>query len=201
MAGLDDLMSIIPIDDIATKLGVDKETAASAVSAALPALVSGMAANAEDPAGAASLSKALATKDTSLVEGGVNLDDVDDEDGAKIVHHVFGDNENQVIAALGSTGKADGGLLSKLLPMLAPIVMAFLANKLTKGGASSQSTASSQEDDATGGGLGDLLGGLLGGGSGGGLGDVLGGLLGGGSGGSGGGLGDLLGGLLGGGRK
>ena len=199
MAGLDDLMSIIPIDDIAAKLGVDKETATAAVSAALPALVSGMAANAEDPAGAASLSKALASKDTALVEGGVNLADVDDEDGAKIVHHVFGDNENQVIAALGSTGKADGGMLSKLLPMLAPIVMAFLASKLSKGGASSESTASTKQEDA-GGGLGDVLGGILGGGSGGsggGLGDILGGLLGG----SGGGLGDILGGLLGGGRK
>ena len=58
---------------------------------------------------------------------------------------------------------------------------------------------------SSGGGIGDLLGGLLGGGngnsnSGGGIGDLLGGLLGGGSGGNAnsGGLGDLLGGLLGG---
>jgi uncharacterized membrane protein YebE (DUF533 family) len=57
---------------------------------------------------------------------------------------------------------------------------------------------------SSGGGIGDLLGGMMGGGStqsqsGGGLGDLLGGALGGGSSSSGGGLGDLLGGALGGG--
>lgn len=59
---------------------------------------------------------------------------------------------------------------------------------------------------SSGGGIGDLLGGMMGGGStqsqsGGGLGDLLGGALGGGSSSSGGGLGDLLGGALGGGSS
>ena len=62
-------------------------------------------------------------------------------------------------------------------------------------------TASTTSGDSqSGGGLDDLLGGLLGGssGGGGGLGDILGGLLGGSSSSSGGGLDDILGGLLGG---
>lgn len=64
-------------------------------------------------------------------------------------------------------------------------------------------SSSSATTESTGGGLDDILGGLLGGSGGGGLGDILGGLLGGSSGGSssggsGGGLGDILGGLLGG---
>ena len=78
---------------------------------------------------------------------------------------------------LGNVGGAGGeGLISKLLPLLAPIVMSYLAKKLGGGGA----------DQAGGGGLGDLLGGILGGQAGGA---------------AGGGLGDLLGGLLGGGRR
>ena len=87
-------------------------------------------------------------------------------------------------------------MLPKLLPMLAPIVMAFLANKAFSG--KKEAPAAQQ---SAGGGLGDMLGGLLGGGQqqGGGLGDMLGGLLGGGQKQqSGGGLGGLLGGLLGG---
>lgn len=214
MSGLDDLVSIIPIDQIAARLGVDRDTARSAVDAALPALVGGLQANAEDPAGAASLSKALATKDPSLIAGGVSLDDVDDADGAKIVSNVFGPNQDQVIAALGSTGKADGGLLSKLLPILAPIVMAFLAKKVF-GGSKAEPAATptsslpgADRAEPSGGGLGDILGSVLGGGSssggsGGGLGDILGSVLGGGSGSGGGlgGLGDVLGGLLGAGKR
>ena len=57
--------------------------------------------------------------------------------------------------------------------------------------------APSSGQSGSGGGLDDVLGGLLGGSGGGGLGDILGGLLGGASGG-GGGLGDILGSLLGG---
>jgi hypothetical protein len=214
MSDLEDLEKLIPIDQVAAKLGVDEATARSAVNAALPALVGGLHANAQDPAGAASLSKALATKDPSSILGGVSLDDVDDTDGAKIVKNIFGANQDQVIATLGSTGKASSNLLGKLLPILAPIVMAYIANKVTTSLGSKTTSTTKPTTTATtaatqqesGGGLTDVLGSILGGGSSGssgassgGLGSILGGLLGGGS--SGGGIGDILGGLLGGGKK
>ncbi|MCZ4077583.1 DUF937 domain-containing protein [Rhodococcus sp. H36-A4] len=199
MASLDELLAQIPIGQIASKLGVDEETAKSAVTRALPTLVGGLEANARDPAGAASLENALQQHSSSgLLDGGVDIDQVDETDGAKIVSNVFGDKKNDVASALGGiSGGADSGLVSKVLPILAPIVLAYLAKKYTGG----QSAGGSG-----GGGLGDLLGSVLGGatsgsGSGGGLGGLLGGILGGGSGGSGGGIGDLLGGLLGGGKK
>jgi hypothetical protein len=83
-------------------------------------------------------------------------------------------------------------------------VLAYLAKQFSKKQEAQEPAAADAE--SPGGGIGDVLGGLLSGGgsggSGGGLGDLLGGLLGGsGSGGSGGGLGDLLGGLLGGGKR
>ncbi|MBP1160572.1 hypothetical protein ABIC28_003702 [Rhodococcus sp. PvR044] len=200
MASLDDLLSQIPISQIAAKLGVDEETATAAVKTAIPTLVGGLEANAQDPAGAASLETALAQhSDPALLTGGVDIDQVDEADGEKIVNNVFGDNKNQVISALGNTGGAgDSNLVGKLLPILAPIVLAFIAKQFSGGGAAAPTQAQS------GGGIGDLLGGLLGGGgqSAGGLGNVLGSLLGGAAGGgAAGGLGDLLGGLLGGGRK
>jgi len=207
MSSINELLSIIPVDQIATRLGVDEPTAQAGIVAALPSLLAGMDANAQDPAGAAALADALRKKDTSLATGGVDVAAVDVADGEKIVHNVFGDNTDQVVATLGAApGAQDSGLMKKLLPMLAPIVMAWVAKKFLGGDGASKETASGSRDA---GGLGDLLGGLLGGGksTGGGLGDILGGALGtsGGSAGAGsglgGGLGDLLGGLLGGGKR
>ncbi|MFC9561821.1 DUF937 domain-containing protein [Agromyces sp. NPDC056965] len=205
MAALDDIVANLPIGDIAAKLGVDEATAKQAVNDALPALLAGMGANASDPAGAASLQKAVAGHDPKLIEGGVNLADVDEEDGKKIVKNVFGDNTDKVVTALDKKEGGAGDLIGKLLPILAPIVLSFLAAQFTKKPEAAEAAA----PESSGGGIGDLLGGLLGGGgsgsSGGGidLGGLVGGLLGGGSGGSssGGGLGDLLGGLLGGGKR
>jgi hypothetical protein len=190
MAAYDDIIANIPISDLAGRLGVDEATARQAVDEALPALLGGMGANAQDPAGAASLERAVQQHPPSLFAGGVNLDEVDADDGDKIVRNVFGANTDQVVQTLGTQGKADTGLIAKLLPILAPIVLSFLAGQFAKGQAKSAPQADASSGlEGSGGGIGDLLGGLLGGsGSGG-------------NGGSGGGLGDLLGGLLGGGKR
>jgi hypothetical protein len=219
MSSLDELMSQIPIGDVAARLGVDEQTARAAVEQALPALVSGMEANAKDPGGAASLEKAVSKHSPALVEGGVNLDEVDTNDGEKIVSHVFGSNKDQVVQTLSSqpAGFSGGGVVGKLLPILAPIVLSYLAKKFqerkqpTETVQPTEPMQPKQPAKEPEGGLGGLLGGLLGGGSGsgssgGGIGDIPGGLLGGGGGGgskggNSGGIGDLLGGLLGGGRK
>lgn len=196
MTDVSELLKLIPVDDIAKSLGVDSATAKDGITAALPAILGGLGANAQDSAGAASLQKALASKDGTLLDGGVDVGAIDTADGEKIVNNVFGEKKNDVIAALGGTsGSQDAGLVSKLMPMLAPIVMAYLAKKMMSGGAKSGAQA------APGGGIEDVLGGLLGGGGGkgGGLGGILGQL--GGSAGSQGGLTDLLGGLLGGGKR
>lgn len=191
---VDDILSSIPLADLAARLGVDESTAEEATRQALPALLGGIQANTADPGGAASFGSAVRQHDNDLVEGGVNLDDVDERDGSQIVGHVFGDQRSQVVQQLGTTGGASttSDLMGKLLPILAPIVMAYLAKRLSGGAAAGGQS----------GGLGDLLGSVLGGMPGqqggrqqggqqqGGLGDLLGGPL-----------GDLLGGLLGGGRR
>ena len=179
-SSIDELISQIPIGQLAGQLGVSEAEAEQAVREALPALVGGMQANAQDPAGAASLERALGQHDGTLLEGGVDLAQVDTADGEKIVRNIFGDNEEAVVNQLGGLGGGGAGTIAKLLPMLAPLLMSFLGKSFGGGGGSSSAGASS-----SGGGLGDLLGGLLGGGEGGGMG----------------GLGDLLGGLLGGGKR
>lgn len=127
MPGIDAFMSQVPVDQLAQQLGVDEQTAAAAKAASV-VLLGGMEANAKDPGGAASLEKALAQHDPSLIEGGVDLGQVDTDDGAKIVRNVFGDNEDQTVNALGGQGGGlSSDLLKKALPLLAPLAMAFLA--------------------------------------------------------------------------
>lgn len=198
MAGIDQLKRQLPIADIAAKLGVDEATASQAVDQVLPALLGGMQANAEDPVGAASITRAVQQHDPNLLDGGVNLNDVDENDGDKIVGHVFGAKKQDVVAALGKAqGPGGSDLIQRLLPILAPIVLSYLAKQF---GGGSGSGRGRQSDGGLGGAMGDLLGG---GGGGGAIGDLLGGLIaGGGAGkGKGGDIGDLLGGLLGKGRR
>ena len=184
MGAVDDIVAQIPLSQLAASLGTDEQTAEAAARSALPALLHGLQANAQDPARAASLTEALGQHSSSLVDGGVDLDQVDQGEGQKIVNHIFGDNTESVVNQLGAMepralglGAAPGGalgsgMLQKLLPILAPIVMSYLAKQLSQSG---------QGQGGLGGLLGSVLGESGGGPSAGGLGsvaDVLGGLLG-----------------------
>ena len=171
MAELDGLIDLIPIDDIADKLGIDEKTAKSAVKTALPAIVAGLTANASSEDGAAALEKALA-KHTNK---GTKLSDVDEADGEKIVNHVFGKNKKAVTEA--AAGKADvtQEIIAQILPIIAPIVLAWLAKKFLGGDGEAEKPAASSKESSSGG-IGDLLGGLMSSKEGQ---DMLGGLLGG----------------------
>lgn len=176
MADLNELLDMIPLDQLGAKLGVDRDTARATAATALPSLLAGLQNNAGSPEGEDALASAIAQHDATFLDGGVDIDAVDTADGQKIVQHALGENQPALAAQLN--GAAPGGvdlgsLVQKALPILAPIVMSYLAKKLS----------SSQ------GGLGGMLGGLLGsqGGASGqqpgglDLGGILGGLIGGGN--------------------
>lgn len=188
MSELQDILRQIPVDQIAGLLGTDRQTAQTAVEAAVPTLLAGMHNNAQASTGAASLESALSQHQDGLLEGGVDVSQVDTADGEKIVSHVFGGQQDQVASQLAGTaqlGGVGGDLVRKLLPILAPIVMSYLANKVLGGRGQSSGSAGSGDAGGSGGiDLGGILGGILGGGAAaggmGGLGDLLGGILGGG---------------------
>jgi len=207
MSEIDEILKQVPMDQVAAALGVDRSEAEEATRTAIPALLGGMQANAADPAGAASLTSAVEAHDPSVLGSG--LDQIDTQDGQRIVQNVFGEQTPDVMNRLGGATPGQGSsLIQKLLPIIAPIVMAYLAKKLQGGGG-----GGGGDDAGGGGGLGDVLGSVLGGAAGGaggsqggGIGDILGQVLGG-AGGSQtqpgtptgqGGMGDLLGGVLGG---
>ena len=186
MSDIDGLLALIPVGAIAQKLGIPEDVARGAVSQVVPTLLGGMAANAKNVSGAASLEKALAAH--SGVFPGTPMGDPkldDDSDGEKIVSNVFGSKRNDVVAAVASTGDSNitQDIIAKVLPIVAPIVIGWLASQFigTKQATPTEPAAA----PASSGGISDLLGDLLGeslGGSQGGdiLGSVLGGLLGGG---------------------
>lgn len=172
---VDDILSQISAEELAQQLGTDPDTAMDAVRKALPTLAGAMSGNVQAGGGEALGAAIQRDHDGSLLDQPHPLAAVDTTDGAKILEHVLGSRRGQVEQSLGSTSKADSSVFSRLLPMLAPLVMAWLGKRLGSGGGATASRA-----DA-GGGLGDVLGDLMGGGAGaaGGLGSILGDLLGG----------------------
>ncbi|MBE1549159.1 hypothetical protein GGC64_003183 [Mycobacterium sp. OAS707] len=197
MADLEELFNQIPTQEIAAKLGVDEGEVNSAVKTLVPALVGGIQHNvAADDIDSTKLESEVAQQGQSgLLDGGVNVDQVDSNQGERYISRIFGGNDsNAVASALAGGGAGNSDLIKKLLPILAPIVLAYIGKQLTK-----NSTPAEPQAQSSGGGLGDVLGGILGGAGGGGgdnpLGSILGSVLGGKQGGA---LGDILGGLLGG---
>lgn len=193
MSEIQNLFNMLPVDQIAKQAGVSPTEAAQAMHTVLPALVGGMKANAKDPAGAASLERALGAHQHAF-SNRVQGQDIDVQDGEKIVRHVFGQNEDKVVNALAAKGGGGGmsDIIKKILPIVAPIVIAWLANKYF-GGQGSDAASANQKSGPQGQKSGFDLGGLLGG--------LFGGSGASGSSGGGFGLDDLLGGLLGGGRR
>lgn len=201
MAGLDDLFAQIPVADIANKLGADEGEVSNAIKTLIPALVGGVAENVQaDSIDSSDLESAVSAQAASgLLDGGVSVDQVDAGEGNQIVSKIFGGNDsNQVASALAGTGAGGGDLIKRLLPILAPIVLAYIGKQFAQ-----KNAAPAGEAQASGGGLGDILGSILGGATGGGaaannpLGSILGSVLGGG-GNQGNAIGEILGGLLGG---
>jgi hypothetical protein len=184
MSGLEDLLAQIPTSDIASKIGVDEGEVNKAVQLLVPVLVGGLHENAQDPDHASKIESA-ADSHAGLLDGGVNLDHVDEQEGQQAIARIFGGNDaDQVASALAGGGGGNSDLLKQLLPILAPIVLAYVGKQLTgKSGAPA---------GAGGGALNDVLGSILGGmGGNKSLGTVLGNVL-------GSKAGDILGGLLGG---
>ena len=136
MAGLDELFAQIPVQDIASKVGADQGEVKNAVRTLVPALVGGLAQNVQsDDIDSSKLETAVTQQgDSGLLDGGVSVDQVDEKEGDKLVAHIFGGNDsNTVASASAGTGAGSSDLIKKLLPILAPIVLAYIGKQFAKG--------------------------------------------------------------------
>ena len=148
------------VDQISQSVDAEPSMVNSAIQAALPAILNGLANNASTQEGAESLNNAL-EQDHS--DGGVlgNLGGLGSlifgpettprqADAGGILGHIFGDRQGQVAQDVSQQSGLNLGQVAQILMMLAPIVMSYLGQK-------------KQEENVGADGLGGLLGGLLGG--------------------------------------
>ena len=125
---------------IASRLGVEPAQAQNAIEHAIPLIVGGMAQNASTPQGAGALHDALGAHtglDISSVLGNVlggGGNGSGQGIGGAILGHVFGGNRDAANQGLGQVTGLGQQNASQLLAMLAPLVMAALANHVQNRG-------------------------------------------------------------------
>jgi hypothetical protein len=159
------------LQSMARELGVSEKQAASGAEALIPAILGGFKKQAQSqPSGVEGLGDML-----GQLGGGNLMDDVLSpqptpvDRGNDVLGQIFGskDVSRTVAQNAASQSGLEPSLLKKMLPMVAMLVAGYMAKQRTGAGPAQASP---------GGGLGDLLGGMLGrqtSGAGGGLGSML----------------------------
>lgn len=127
------------INQLAGAIGADPDQTQRAVSAALPAMLTALNRNTNTTEGAKGLAQALERDhDGSLLDnlGGFLQGQVSGKpaDGGAILGHVLGGQRQQVEQGVAQASGLDRSQVSKLLPLLAPIVMAALGKKKQQAG-------------------------------------------------------------------
>lgn len=141
------------LGQLAGALGADNDAVSKGVAAALPALLGGLARNARQPSGAGAIASALGNDhDGSILDslgmilgGSPWAQQQANRHGESILGHVFGDNRPRVEQQVQQTSGLSSAMVSKLLPLLAPIVMGYIGRKLAGGGADMVSQSLEQE--------------------------------------------------------
>ncbi len=129
--------------EISGRIGADQATTNKAVAAALPLLLGALSRNASQGGGAESLHRALAKDhDGSLLDDLAGfLGQSDSGPGDGILRHTLGSKRPTVERRLGAATGLDASAIAKLLPMLAPIVMAALGKAQRSGNLDAQGLA------------------------------------------------------------
>lgn len=133
-----DFMSLIKDQlsnpDILAKLGnsvgADADQVSKVTQLGLPALLEGLNRNAQTQDGAEALAAALDQhKDDPVSDLSGFLRNVDQNDGAKILSHVFGGKKEKVQNNLAKQTGLQSGQVSGLLTQLAPMLLGALGNQ------------------------------------------------------------------------
>jgi hypothetical protein len=118
---------------ISQAIGADESTTSTAIQAALPMLLGGLARNAQSEDGASALAGALdRDHDGSVLDdiaGFVMGGGAQQANGAGILGHIFGGNQPAVEQGVSQASGLDMGTVARLLPILAPIVMGYLGRQ------------------------------------------------------------------------
>lgn len=147
------------ISGVAGSTGNDTNKTGSALTMALPVLMKAMERNAASPEGAEGLMNALSNKhDGSILDNlgglfGGGVDESVKQDGAGILKHVLGAKQQGVEQVIGQKSGLDANSVANILKVAAPILMGMLGKQ------------KKEQNITDTNGIGNLLGGMLGGSS------------------------------------
>ena len=113
-------------DEIGRRIGADRTTASTALSAALPLILAALAKNTANEPGAAALHETISKNhDGSILDhvGRLIGQPEQTEDGFNILQHLFGRRPDRVNRGLSQTTGLDISQAGALLAMLAPVVL------------------------------------------------------------------------------
>ena len=147
------------LQEISGQVGAEPSLVNTAIQAALPAILGGLANNASTPQGAESLDNALSNDHDGSILGNLGslgslvLDQSTptprQADAGGILGHILGGSQGQVAQDVSQKSGLGMGQVAQILMMLAPIVMGYLGQQ-------------KQQQNVGADGLGGLLGGILG---------------------------------------
>jgi len=148
------------ISGTGNQMGLDKNVTSGALSTAIPLILGAMKNNSNSAEGSEQILNALGNSKHSegsmldnlgSILGGGSIDQDVMDDGGKILGHLFGGQENNAASTLSKSSGIDLNSAMNMLKVAAPFIMSYLGKQKSQNNISDQ------------GGLGDLLGGLLGG--------------------------------------
>ncbi|MEM7027956.1 MAG: DUF937 domain-containing protein [Chloroflexota bacterium] len=132
------------LSQISQQLGADEGTTNSALSMAVPLLVSALANNASQPDGAQSLHQALNNDHNGAILNDIPgfLNNPQAANGAGILGHVLGGQQPTVTQGLSQGTGLDANQVGTLLQVAAPLVMGVLGQQQQQQGLDTNGLAS-----------------------------------------------------------
>lgn len=144
------------IDAAEKKTGISGRQILTILSYALPLLIKFMTKNASSQNGAQSLLSAL-TQHTSTKAMPLQIAEANTDDGAKIIGHIFGQQQNDAVSQIAQQSGVSDNDVSKVLAVMAPALLSSLSS-VTTATANAQQTAKPGVDLSDGLDVSDIVG-------------------------------------------
>ena len=129
---------------VSGKTGLSNKQVQQLMMLAIPLLLKYMTKNASSGNGAQSLLGAL-SQHTSKRDMDKQLDDADEEDGGKIIHHILGSNQGKVTQDLSAQTGLTADQINKVLAIMAPALMSGVSNAAEASAAEAAQAANTQK--------------------------------------------------------
>ncbi len=120
------LTSGAALQALSAKTGLSEKQLKMIIAIAIPLLIRKLTSNASSQSGANSLLGALTQhRDTNTIDK--QLADADEEDGAKIVGHILGSDEEKIIASVAKESGVSEADVAKVLGTISPSILSSLS--------------------------------------------------------------------------